>query len=417
MEDNGLGNAKANALADCISKLRESRASSCGLVARSLAQQADASSWVTKHEFSYPVLLPWNLAGSGFLDSVICLSWPNSVRFERLVSQYAAPSIHVVAYPFERRWLDQFRRRLAANRKTPSIGPSEKSCLVGFSSDLAFSWTESQKSPMPESPATPSELPKFQIWKFEQKIAPKGLSAPAMEGEEMVPTTFVTFVGDAYCFLTATCKLPVVTELVSGRAGDSYAIPRCRLEDIHVDDVLVFREGGRRDVIQALADSALGSNAAKIRSIAAEWQRALRESQLSETEVMQALARVGCNRRRQVVRYWLEDGSIIGPQNESDITAIAQATGDESLRCDARRVWQVIRTLRSAHHSAGMRLLTVLLHELPRRVGELRHGGSHIEIENAIGAWIVQVESIAERPEPRPRSQINTLLWGPESLF
>jgi hypothetical protein len=412
-----LGIAKGQALTDLISVLRESKISRLGVVTRTAAQQMAASAWLGLQGLACPVLLPRSAGERGFFDAVICTSWPNALNFERLISQHVAPTIYLAAYPFERRWIDQFRYRRAHTQRVPSIAAVAKSELVGFPSDFVIRWPEPVRRPIHETATTPAKSKEFKIWDFEERIVRRGISRPAAAGEEMVATRLVTFLGDAYAFLTKSCKLPVITELVSGGVREGYAIPRRVLEAIHVDDVLVFREGGRRDVIHALADSALGVKATQIRFLAAHWQRALRESGLSDTELLDALQRVGCNRSLGVVRYWLADESMIGPQNETDVTAIAQATSNDELMRDAARTWQAIRVLRGEHQSAGMRLLHVLLRELPGRVGELRDGRTHIEIENTIGAWIVQVESIAEHVEARPRSQINTLLWDEDTPF
>ena len=52
----------------------------------------------------------------------------------------------------------------------------------------------------------------------------------------------------------------------------------------------------------------------------------------------------------------------------------------------------------------------------PNDSKKCRKEGPRIEIDNATSAWIVQVESIADRAELRPRSHINTLLWDTEDL-
>jgi hypothetical protein len=67
--------------------------------------------------------------------------------------------------------------------------------------------------------------------------------------------------------------------------------------------------------------------------------------------------------------------------------------------------------------SAGMRLSRILMEKLPERVWEIEEGRTRIEIDNATSAWIVQVESISEQSELRPRSYTNSLLWDNDDLF
>ncbi len=356
------------------------------------------------------MLLPVSLEEQGFFDALICVSWPNAATFHRVLACHATPTIYLVGYDFERRWLAQFSRRRAQAFRVPSLGRAEKSELVGQADDPSLVWPEP-----PARVAAPVETApvggEFRIWSFEEKIARKGIGRSAAEGEDLVTATYVSFIGDAYAYLTASNKVPVITELVSGRVDESYAIPRRRLEQIKPGDVVVFREGGKRDVIHALADKALGVDAAGIREMAARWQCSLRESKMSEGALFEALVAVGCARGRAAVSNWLHDDSMIGPQLESDLSAIARVIGDQTLLRDASKVWETIRRLKGVHQAAGKRLLHVLLRELPKRIGELRGGRTRIEIENTIGAWIVQVETIAPASEPCPRSHVNSLLW------
>ena len=63
-----------------------------------------------------------------------------------------------------------------------------------------------------------------------------------------------------------------------------------------------------------------------------------------------------------------------------------------------------------------MQLSRILLEKLPERLEELQEGRTRIEIDNATSAWMVQVESISDRAELRPRSYVNTVLWNTEDI-
>jgi hypothetical protein len=226
----------------------------------------------------------------------------------------------------------------------------------------------------------------------------------------------VSFSGDAYALLTDAFRIPVITDLVSGAAGEDYKVPRRPVADIKPGDVLVFRESGRRDVIQALADAQIGPEAPAIRERAARWHRALRESGHDEATLMAELEAANCPRSLQTVRGWLADNSMIGPQTKADLEAIAYAAGNQQLLNDVASVWDAIHVLRGEHLSAGVRLSRILLQKLPERLEEIQEGRTRIEIDNATSAWVVQVESISERPELRPRSYVNALLWDADDF-
>jgi len=158
------------------------------------------------------------------------------------------------------------------------------------------------------------------------------------------PKSVVFSGGPAYAFLTNP-PYPVITDLVSGTAGENYKIPRRRLEEIRVGDILVFRDGGRKDVIQALADAQLGAEAPTIRERRRGGTRRLRESGLDETNSDERTGGGELSRTLQTVRSWLTDDSMIGPADKSDLEAIAYAAGNQKLLEDVSDIWQAIHIL------------------------------------------------------------------------
>jgi hypothetical protein len=53
----------------------------------------------------------------------------------------------------------------------------------------------------------------------------------------------------------------------------------------------------------------------------------------------------------------------------------------------------------------------VLLQKLPACLGEIEEGGTKINIEDVVTAWVVQIEDIGLQFEQFPRSSVNRLLW------
>jgi hypothetical protein len=411
IEDTRLGVAKGTALRELLFNLERDGVTEIGFVARSAANLPILSKWMAKQGMSHPVLLV-TAVDSGFFKQLICTAWPNSEKFGRIVKQNAAPVISLMAYPFERCWLQMFRRRQQKIDRVPSLDSSEKSELLGLMRNTAWP----QETVVSLSPEVPSQTI-LTDYDFEESFRKRAVLPAAQPGEDNVSTRLVNFSDGSYAFVTETLRIPVITELVSGTVGKGFKIPLRKLKETHPGDVLVFRESGRRDVIRALADAQLGQEAPVIREIAARWQQALRESGVSEAGLIQKLVDVNCNRNLQTVRLWLTDDSMIGPLKEADLEAIAYALGDQKLLERAPAIWKAIQTLRREHTSAGVRLTRILLDKLPERLEELRDGRAHIEIDNATSAWIVQVDSISDRTELRPRSQVNTVIVYDDSLF
>jgi hypothetical protein len=413
IEDPELGQAKGKALRDLLGNLHREEVGPVAVVARSLPNSVSVSRWLEKEGLTCPVLLPSGVAEDGFFERLICTAWPGSGRFSRVVRKLSTPQVCLIAYPFESRWLFWFGQKHRNSQMVPSLSAPEKSRLLGLSGDAT--WPAGA-----ESPAFASAAPEATVhsqFDLEERMTRKGMIPVGTAGEETTPARLVSFSGDAYAFLTDTFRIPVITDLVSGAAGANYKVPRRPLAEIEAGDVLVFRESGRRDVIQALADAQLGPEAPAIRERAARWHGALRKSGLDESRLMMELETFKCPRTLQTVRGWLTDDSMIGPQTRADLEAIAYAVGDQQLLDEVASIWDAIQVLRGEHLSAGMRLSRILLDKLPERLEEIQEGRTRIEIDNATSAWIVQVESISDGAELRPRPYVNTLLWDTEDLI
>jgi hypothetical protein len=413
IRDPELGQAKGNALRTLLGDLQQQKVSPVAVVARSVSNRMRVTQWLASEGFNIPVLLPAKVAENGFAERLICTSWPGSDSFGRLVRKFSTAQISLVAYPFEGRWLHLFGQKRRNSQLVPSLTSPEKSRLLGLSDGTVW-------------PADP-EPPTFEVGAaqatgdsrvdLEERLTRKGLVPLGVAGEETIPATMVSFLGDAYAFLTDTFQIPVITDLVSGAAGENYKVPRRRLAEIQASDVLVFRESGKRDVIQSLADAQIGPEAPAIRERAARWHRALRELGHDEETLMAELVEFNCPRTLQTVRGWLADDSMIGPLTKADLEAIAYVVADQKLVDDVPTVWAAIHFLRGEHLSAGMRLSRILLEKLPERLEEIQEGRTRIEIDNTSSAWVVQVETISERAELRPRTYVNSLLWDTEDLF
>ena len=407
IEDPELGTAKGNALRELLGNLQQQEIASVALVARSIANRLSVGRWIEDEGLTCPVLVPNSVGDNGFFERLICTSWPGSDSFRRVVRKFTAPRVVLVAYPFENDWLHWFRQKDRSSNGVPGLTSLEKSNLLGLSGEA--SWPADPQPPAttaaPESDAVHPQID------LEERMTRKGVIPVAVTGEETTPARLVSFAGDAYAFLTSTFRMPVITDLVSGFAGENFKVPRLRLAEIGAGDVLVFRESGSKEVIQTLADAQIGPEAHAIRAQAARWHEALRRSGHDEATLLRELEQVKCPRTLQTVRGWLADDSMIGPQTKADLVAIAYAVGDQQLLDDVPSIWAAIHLLRGEHLKAGMSLSRILLEKLPERLEEMQEGRTRIEIDNATSAWIVQVESIGDTEELRPRSLVNALLW------
>lgn len=403
ISDPSLGICKSAAL----ESLLDGSSQKIAVVARSAASCRSIEAWLGSRNLTIPVHSPASLTDGAFFDFLICTSWPGKQVFELLRQQFAAPRIGLIAYPFESQWLTLFERKRHQQRSIlPGLAAAAKSAFLGLPDGTFMAVEVETQSPNGASGmASP-------VVEFEDEMTRKGTIPVSIAGEETAAATLVSFAGDAYAFLTETFKVPVLTDLLSGTSGSR--IHRKRLSDLRTGDLLVFREPGRRDVIQALADAELGVKAPAIRERAARWHRALRDSGLDEDRLMRELAEVKCTRTLQTVRGWLADDSIIGPQTKEDLEAIAYALGDPGLLEQVPDTWDAIHTLKGEHLRSGIRLSRILLEKLPGRLHEIQEGRTRLEIDHTTSAWIVQVEHISDAVKILPRAYVNVLLWDAE---
>ncbi len=413
VDDPELGESKGKALKALLGETSSGGTTAIALLARSPYNKIVLSRWLEREGLDYSVVLPAKVGEDGFFERLITTSWPGASIFGRVVKKSAAPEICLVSYPFESQWLYWFNRKERNGHFVPSLNTAERSALLGLNGEASWP-TGTEIADASVAPEPSQELPQID---FEERMIRKGAIVAGATGEDRLPARMVSFLGDAYAFITDTAKIPVLTDLVSGKVAVNSKVPRRRLADITLGDVLVFRERGRRDVIHALADAQLGPDAPKIRERAARWHRALRESGMDEIRLVAELHAVKCPRTINTVRTWLADDSTIGPQTKDDLVGIGYAIGDQSLIDDVEVIWDAIETLQGEHLSAGMRLSRILLEKLPDRLHQIQEGRTRIEIDNTTSAWIVQVDAISDKVEMTPRSYTNDLLWDPEDFL
>jgi hypothetical protein len=181
-----------------------------------------------------------------------------------------------------------------------------------------------------------------------------------------------------------------------------------------VGDFAVFRDGGSRDVIQVIADKLLqrnGQDAATLRKRANLWVEALRSTRMKADQILARMSALGPGKTLITIRNWLSNDSMIGPGLRTDLDLIAKLTQSKELEKTEEEVWAAIKQIRGAHLSAGTWLTSVLLQKLPSCLGEIEEGGTNINIEDVVTAWVVQVEDISPQFEQFPRSSVNRLLW------
>ncbi len=360
------------------------------------------------------VCTPRAVKGDTVCDRLICLSWPGGDAMQSLTRSLTAPRITLLGYPFERRWLNQCLQRLERRPRAQRIGADEKTALVGAVGLEGNPWPPDRPTEAGGGPVATDD----DVWGFEQRLraARKGLASVPTDAAETILSRYVSFVGSTYAFLTETHGVVVVTELLSGTGRTKQRLPEHTVDDLKQGDFIVFPESGDRELIQEKADQLIGTDAPKLRKTARLWKEALWATDLTPARFLTQARELGRPRHIMTIRHWFAESSQIGPGtgNEDlseDLELIALVTDHQPLRTNIGKVIEAIKTLRSAHLSAGMRLRDVLIQRLPDVIGRIEEEGSVVDLGELGSAWVVQVESIAATNEPRGRGEVNRLLW------
>jgi hypothetical protein len=408
-----FGTSKRAALERTVAQCLEARAASVVLV-RNERQVVDTREALRSQRDAgrISVRTPRGLTGDCAFDRVVCLSWPTGETIDALANSLITPRITLLGYAFERRWLHQLGIRRRNRPRTPQIGESQKAALVDGD---VFDETATEAELHPERP---NPMPAADdVWGFEQRLRTvrKGTAALPTQASGTLLARYVSFVGATYAFLTETHRVVVVTELLSTAGRTKQRLPEQTVGSLKSGDFIAFPESGDRELIHEKADQLLGSEAQVLRKTARLWKEALWSSNLTPAQFHKEARELGRPRHIMTIRNWFADSSQIGPGtgNEDlseDLELIALVTGYEPLKLEIPRVIEVVKMLRGAHLSAGVRLRDVLFERLPAVIGRIEEEGSVVDLGDLGSAWIVQIESVAISAEPRGHGEVNRLM-------
>ncbi len=374
---------------------------------------------------------------------IIC-GWLGAGRMRALLDGCLAADISLLLYPFERGWLRGALRRWRG--AGDNLSDSRILALLGLKrTDLTLESGASGREPladlMDSLPAREERASEFDAGEYEARlhVHRRANRIVARAGEETEPARLIEFSGGDFAFLTASYRLPLVSDLVAmargelptpKNAGRKTELPQPRADQLAVGDYVVFRAGRGGDLIRDMADIVLRrAGAGELREVAGLWKCALREWVEEQSEralergvwdamptILGQLSEAGISRGEQTIRYWLDpDSQTIGPQSpEIIVPAIARVTGDAELQRQLPAVLDAIGRVRNAHFSASDELKRALHARLPaflarQSADSFLSGALEVEIEGVGRAFVVRVEEIAAETAPVPRSQLNVL--------
>jgi hypothetical protein len=395
---------KGKVLLENLERARLENNHTAVVVARAETDCSELHRWLESAGVPTEIYLIGELPENGNFGQFLVVSWPRTERFDRLVHQYLTCDLRLLAYPFEEKWLNQYRRQYKRSILT-GMSAKRKRQLIGLSQADAVS----------DEPETDLEeangLVKFDLPVEQFLDRRKSAVGEPGEQEELLDACYVDFVGPTFAHLTEGHDLAVLNSFFSGEEVKPGKTPLRSIEYLKAGDYVMFRESGDSDIIRFLAEDEIGKDSyRKLRSTAGRWRTALRKLGSDPRLVWERLRGVGFCRHVQTVRSWLVDESRICPQDIEDVRRIAEASQDQELLGALPELERARDTLMSLHISAGSRLTELLLKELPKNIGSLGH--RETELDLGVGkVWVVRIQEIDRSPSAQRRSQVNRLLW------
>ena len=361
-----------------------------------------------------PIIPVCSFSSESEYKKIILPSWPNQKRFSRLKSRAVAHEICILAYPFEKFLLSNYRAREQAREHANRMEIDIRSSILGIEPSLL----SQLKHYEPSSPTSENVIDS-PIFRIERRVTQRRNIEPTVVGvsENSREAQLVQFFGNCYSLLTEWAKLPKLNQLIEEGSSNEVKLESVTVSKLSQGDFLLFRASGEKEFIRLIAEDSLGvAEYNRIRTVAEQWKHSLRRLGTSSSEVKRRLEAHGLYRNLLTIEGWLSDSERIGPRDFQDLEFIAKAAEDVELLSIRKEVEEAIRCIRGAHISAGSQLTGLILGELSSQMNNL--DDQPVLLNLLYGeAWVVQVDTVETEKHGYPQNSINRLLWSDDTMF
>ncbi len=366
----------------------------------------EMQAWISAQKHSVPVLDFSELPENTKLQKLILIAWPNAKRFDTLMRTYATQTIDILAYSFERKWLQDYQLSFISG-SIPALNEKRKTALLSM---LPADETGDDEIPEsePEHPS-PFQLPEERFLTRRKISSSDGDDAGISDAQ--CDAYYVDFVGSSFAYVTDGHELSVVSKFVGDSGVSSAAVKNSSLKEIKEGDYILFRKSGDSDILRFIAEDMIGAATYKtMRDTATRWRAAMQRIGTDPRDVWLKLQAAGLTCHILTVRNWVTDQHMIAPKKFDNIRLIARAAGDETLISSLSEVQKAIDQIKSLHIRAGFRLTEMLREALPTGIQAI--GEREIELDLVFGSvWIVRIAEIERSVTQCSRSLVNRLLW------
>lgn len=351
-------------------------------------------------------------------DHVICVGWTNRFTMRELVDGCAAPKMSILAFDFEKSWIDGFTKHLEWRPKSLEQFPDEAKARM-VAGDAPVEWCWPIRAITPPVPEREFKTDAFESWVSELEIIQPRKGAKAggarVPGEEELHALFVSFAGEGYAYFTSSHRIPCFVRAENDEPNKiSEKLPGA----IQPGDWAVFPDATSGGMIAQVADAITGDPAVVHRRNARQWRIALEriKERIPVSDICRRSAIYGRQIHAGTLNTWLNsDNERIGPATKADLETIGKIARDVGVAIpnilgNLDVIWAAIQELRGAHISAGSQMNAVLLRKLPAAVNDLDDTGTRIHLGELGTALLVRVESVGELSELRSRNLVNRYL-------
>lgn len=334
----------------------------------------------------------------GPVDRAVVPAWYGADRMRRVLFAAGVEQLTMILYRPEVQWLEALqRRRSACMQHVRRLVETH-----GRFATLRMSGDELSEANQ-RIVALPEEI--VHRARHERTLRTLRDDAP-----DRVDARLVYFSGGLWAAFLPSHPVQTATHLMQ-RLDDSAAGAELRdvpATDLEIGDYVLLLRGSDRD---ALRDAVDAEAPVGTRVTASEWKRALRrwvEAGRSVEDMERRLSRQNCRRTTATIRRWLEDEVMIGPRDEeTDVPAIAQVTGDRTLLELGADCVAAIQTLRRLHLKVAHRLATKVMWTIRERLRAGVVPDDLVAIDER--CVLVVVEGIASELVSVARAKVNRL--------
>jgi len=360
-------------------------------------------------------------------EKILCLGWPNSMRFGKFWHRHLSDNIHFLGYGFEnmrfRRFFSQYdglHSRIIKDVSDPEWFAQGSFKLINKiqsyddpnqPNDLDKDYLHDEAS---KNSSQHRELENL-MQRIESRLQSNITHLHEHEEDVMLDARLITFAGgEGHSWFTEGHKVYVLDDLI---LRDKNVIHKRSVEELEEGNLVLFRDHGDKDFLRMIAKEELGDREYEVNlSRSREWKEALKSLGKETKEINLALNKLGLIKNESTVSQWLHNEDLIGPRDaKKDIGLIMSSVGGGGGYSRAEDIVKSVEIIRRSHLSAGFKLTEYLIEELKTNPPNLDLNINQVDLTMG-KVFIAEIELIDEESREIGISSINRLIYSEDYI-